>query len=103
MLNHNGMVNGAGSSLADVTRQPSPVDTMLQELSETVREARGEVQELVNQLEPVRQIAPRPESAKNAAHEVGACRTEEGLREAIAGLRGMIEGVRATKAELRVW
>lgn len=98
-------VNGYASTApcsAQLSRPPSPVDTFLQELSETVREARGEVQELVNQLEPVRQIAPRDPS-KGEARAVGACKTEESLSEAIAGLRGLIDSVRATKAELRVW
>jgi ABC-type transporter Mla subunit MlaD len=101
MLNHMGMIDGANHSVAGTMAEPSPVDAMLQELSETVREAREEVQQLVNQLEPVRQLVPREK--KDQAREVGACQTEEKLLEAIAGLRGMIEGVRATKAELRVW
>jgi F0F1-type ATP synthase membrane subunit b/b' len=100
-LNYNTTAGGANNSLADAPKTPSPVDALLQELSETVRDARAEVQELVNQLESVRQIAPREK--KDQAREVGACQTEEKLLEAIAGLRGMIEGVRATKAELRVW
>lgn len=97
----NPLVNIPTQFTSTVPQPLSPVECLLNELSETVMSAREEVQQLVNQLEPVRQIAPREK--KDQAREVGACQTEEKLLEAIAGLRGMIEGVRATKAELRVW